>query len=48
MGFWDWFKKGKITPTNSAPLAPKGEKFKGFKITWPWPGDSDEDHDGKV
>lgn len=38
--FWDWFKTGKIKPTTDIPFKQEGEKFKGFKITWPWPGDN--------
>jgi len=37
--FITWLKKGKVTKTTDVPLKVKGEKCKGFKITWPWPGD---------
>lgn len=33
---WRWLRKGKVEPTTKVPLQRKGEKFKGFKITWKW------------
>lgn len=41
--FIKWLLKGKIKPTTDIPFKKKGEKFKGFKITWPWPGDNPEE-----
>ena len=38
--FFNWFKKGKVKPTKKVPFKRKGEKFGGFKITWPWWGDN--------
>jgi len=37
----NWFKKGKVKPTSRFPKQYQGEKFVGFKITWPWPGEKD-------
>lgn len=48
MGFLDWFKKGRVKEVDAFPYPMKKEKGKGFKITWPWPGDNNftgEDRD---
>jgi len=34
--FVGWIKEGKIEFTKKLPFQRKGEKFKGFKITWKW------------
>ena len=45
MGLFGWLKKGKISYTKDIPFKRKDEKFRGFKITWPWweePEEKDE------